>query len=662
MLVNEIEGLRSRSRPLPNVDKANLHIHFLQFDVQGSDGVPTGGAFEQAARPFAKFDQATPLLGPAASGADRVAIGNAGMFHPGATVAIGIDQSLEVFETARILAIQGNELVFATALQSDHRAGELVTAEFVRYRYFVARQNGAVYFHDHVDALRRWGRGLFGALVAEPTGATYHDPQTGDEIVSGPVADIHTEREVVPGLIGAFREFVLFFGDRTPEVRTSLNMRAEPVAASTRRGRSGAQTFSSSEHGDPITPVFEAYAGDPIMMRVLTGATEEIHPLIVTGHQFRAERFRADSHLVNSVNVGISERFNAYIESAGGPMERPGDYLFFDGIERHLIEGVWGLLRVHGARTDALLPLPGHEPPAEIPADIPAGDRQAAGDPCPADAPLREYSVRALRLPITINTGGRQSDSTDRREGPQFINGLRYVLDSDRADPESAAASGRPLVLRANAGDCLQILFINPTFNALGFTIEGANFDPANSYGGEIGFGPNSTTPAGSSRTHRFYLPSELGALRIRDFGNPFVNIERQLYGTLIVEPEGASYHDPLTNAPIEGGVAAVIRLPDGTFFREFVTMLVDQDIRIGRFVMPYQEEVRGDVPVNYRFEPLSRRYDRLGDPGDPDQAMLFAEARHGPPETELFVAEAGDQIRFRVVRCILGAATGLFR
>ena len=84
----------------------------------------------------------------------------------------------------------------------------------------MARQNGAIYFHDHVDALVRWGHGLFGALIAEPRGASYHDPQSGDEILSGPIADIRVDTnispEVLPGLNGSFREFVLFMNDRNP--------------------------------------------------------------------------------------------------------------------------------------------------------------------------------------------------------------------------------------------------------------------------------------------------------------------------------------------------------------------------------------------------------------------------------------------------------------
>ena len=649
VLINELEGLRSRQRPLPFLTKTNIHVHFFQFDVQASDGVPTGAAFEQAIRPFRQDDQATQLRADIGAGASRLTVGDAGLFHPGASVAVGMDQPLDIFEIVEIAAIEGSELVLAEPLQNAHRAGEQVSVEFVRYRWYVARQNGAVYFHDHVDALNRWGRGLFGALIAEPRDATFHDPQTGTEIVSGPIADIYTEREVVPGLEGSFREFVLFFGDRTPDVNATINLRAEPVNPGSRRGRSrGNELFSSERHGDPMTPVLQAYAGDPIMLRVLAAATEELHPLIFNGHQFRRERFQANSPLTNNITVGISERFNGYIPSAGGPNARPGDYLFYNGIERHFIHGAWGLMRVHANLTSALNPLPGRPPPGEE--RLADGADSGPGNPCPAGVPVREIGINVVALPITINTGGRASDSTDRREGPQFINGRRYVLDTVDDDRAGSSHDGRPLVIRANAGDCLEVRLTNRTNNAAGFNVEGATFDPSGSYGGAIGNGSASTTGAGQSRLYRFWLAEEYGALRIRDFGNPFVNIERQLYGALIVEPVGATYHDPVTDAPIGDGVAAVIRLPDGSYFREFAALLVDHDIRIGRFVMPYQEEVRGDASINYRSEPLERRAARLGRIDDPRQALLYDTELHGPPETALFVAEAGDDIRFRVI------------
>ena len=73
-----------------------------------------------------------------------------------------------------------------------------MSTEFVRYRWYPDVQFGTAYFHDHVSALTSWKHGLFGALIAEPPGATYHDPHTGVDVKSGPVVDVATIRPLPP--------------------------------------------------------------------------------------------------------------------------------------------------------------------------------------------------------------------------------------------------------------------------------------------------------------------------------------------------------------------------------------------------------------------------------------------------------------------------------
>ena len=68
-------------------------------------------------------------------------------------------------------------MTFEEPLQYPHAQGEIVSTEFVRYRWYLDVQFGTAYFHDHVSALTSWKHGLFGALIAEPPGSTYHDPQ-----------------------------------------------------------------------------------------------------------------------------------------------------------------------------------------------------------------------------------------------------------------------------------------------------------------------------------------------------------------------------------------------------------------------------------------------------------------------------------------------------
>jgi FtsP/CotA-like multicopper oxidase with cupredoxin domain len=653
IFVNELEETGEDAE----LSKTNIHIHFVQFDVQASDGVISGASFEQSPRPFSDPGMSFKIQEDADVGASSLALDNASSFHVGTTVAIGLDQQSDIFETAVIKAIKDNTLILEHPIKNPHRAGEHVSVEFVRYRWYVARQNGAIYFHDHVDALTRWGHGLFGALIAEPEGSTYHHPQTGEEILSGPMMDIHTGRKVLPGLEGSFREYVLFFTDHNKYTGSSVNLRAEPLRADTDRGRGRPHlALSSVMYGDPATPVLKAYVGDPIIFRLLTSATEEIHPFHITGHHFRWERFQANSPPLTVFGLGISERFNAYVEAAGGTSGQAGDYLYYNGAERHFREGSWGILRAHDTLQPDLKPLPGREPPAG--SGFPqlsftgAAPSQAlgAGEPCPASAPQKFYSVSAIEYQsLTINAAA----------GLRIPTGRMYVLDSDVEAVYSGLKRPEPLVIRANAGDCVTIQLTNQMNQPASLHLDSPAFDPQGSLGITLGYNPDQAVQPGETIVYRYYAEQELGAVLIRDFGNLFRNAREGLYGALIVEPEGSTYVDPYTGEPLLSGVEAAIQNPDLPDFREFVTLFQDNDPDIGLFIMPYDEEVNRLVAVNYRGEPLALRLAQFGvlrdrDPLSVSQMTLakamFDSRMFGDPNTNLFETFGGDPVRYRVL------------
>ncbi len=654
ILVNELEETGEGAE----LSKTNIHIHFVQFDVQASDGVISGASYEQSPRPFIDPGMSFSLMEDVPAGATRITLDDTSSFHVGTTIGVGMDESTSIFEAAVIESIDGNTLNLAEPLMNNHSAGEDVSVEFVRYRWYVARQNGAIYFHDHVDALARWGHGLFGALIAEPTGATYHDPVTGEEILSGTQADIHVEGQVVPGLDGSFREFVLFMNDNNPFTGSSFNLRAEPLFTDSARGRGPTNlAFSSVMYGDPHTPLLNTYLGDPIMFRLLTSATEEIHPFHITGHTFRQERFREESPGMTVFGVGISERFNAYIAAAGGAAGQPGDYLYYNGAERHFREGSWGILRVYDTLQPDLQPLPGREPPPEgagFPLLTHTGEAPPvanyAGDPCPADAPLRTFDVSAIERPIMFNDVANLG----------IRSGKMYALDADVQAILSGNMRPEPLAIRANHGDCIVVNFTNRMeTSAASFHIDALAFNPQGSLGITLGFNPDSTALPGQSRTYRYYADSEIGTVLIRDFGNIFRNPREGLYGALIIEPEGSEYFHPYTGQPLHSGLAAVIRNPQVGDFREFVTIFHDSDPDIGLFVMPYDQEVNRLVGVNYAVEPLNLRSAQYGvlldaDPIPADlmelSTNLFNPAVFGDPATGVFESFAGEPVRFRVV------------
>jgi hypothetical protein len=655
ILVNELEETGDPGE----LSKTNIHIHFVQFDTQASDGVISGASYEQSPRPFYDPGMSVASVVDVPAGAAWISVEDSASFHVGSAVGIGMDQQLDVFETAIIASIDGNTLYFEQPLERGHRIGERVSVEYVRYRWFVARQNGAIYFHDHVDALKRWGHGLFGALIAEPTNSTWHDPISGEPILSGTQADIRlpANQEVLPGLSGSFREFVLFMTDHNPLTGSAFNLRAEPLFGETARGSGPPElTFSSVTYGDPHTPVLRAYVGDPVMLRLLTTAAEEVHPFHITGHTFRQERFQASSAAITVFGVGISERFNAFLGQAGGLSAMPGDYFYYNGAQRHFMEGSWGIFRVHDTLQSNLQPLPNLPaaagngfPRLTFTGNAPV-QANNPGNPCPEDVSgHRRLFVSAIDIPLVFNP----------ELGLGIPGGRVYVLTEDVRAIHSGEKLPEPLVVRANAGECLTVTFSNQSSQPASFHLDALAVDPVNSLGINLGFNRGQVAAPGSFQEYRFYAGSELGAVLIRDFGNPIRNAREGLYGALIVEPAGSIHLNPYTGKPLPSGSAAVVMLPDGGFFREFVLLYHDADPDIGLFLMPYDEEVNRVVGVNYRAEPLGLRLANFGvlldaDPilleDMPAAAAVFSAQAFDDPWSPVFETFAGDPVRFRII------------
>lgn len=596
------------------LSKANIHIHFAQFDIQASDGVNTGFNYEQSVRPFTV--EGERLTHAAAAGAAGVHVKSAGRFQPGILVGIGMDQE-RTFEVRRIRAIEGELLLLEQPLGHAHEPGEIVSTEFVRYRWFPDAQFGTAYFHDHVDALTSWRHGLFGALVAEPPGSTYHDPHTGAEIRSGPVADVRTRGRVSTDVTGSFRELALFIQDDNPLTRVgestggSFNLRVEPLAP---RGATPSRVSLRGPPGNVETPVLEAFVGDPVVIRSLVAGTNEVHTLHVEGHWFRAEPWSETSPPIATMAIGISERYDLVIPRAGGPQRRPGDYRYYSGRSTKLLEGSWGVLRVHGggAKT-SLKRLPDREEPAL--ASLPV---------CDEGAPRREFAVSAIEAPLPMLGGAR---------------GRLYVLAQDSAAVRAGKKTPEPLVLRVNVGDCVVVRLTNETAEPVSFQAAMLAHDPRD---------VQAAAPE-ENRVYTYFAHPELGetAALVRDTANVLENPRLGLYGAIVVGPRGARYRDPATGEAMAttSGWRADVFPPSGPPYRDFALFIQDEDGVIGTAVMPYTEHVKGTVGLNYRAEPL-----RHPPTGDGNTSSAFRGVNGAAPVTPLLEAFVGDLVRIRVL------------
>ena len=221
-----------------------------------------------------------------------------------------------------------------------------------------------------VDLADRRGHrhhGLWGALLVEPKGSTWLNPQDGTPLKSGAEAVIKwTEGTTVRRQ----REFVLDFQDGlnlrdgdgnaipTPGEpddpyemgNRGINYRTERFAPRYAANPDPAYVMSSKVHGDPATPVLRAYKGDPVRIRLLMGQDRgRAHSWVMHGHSWLNQPFDPASMLrTNRGGVMSGESFVFdLVGGAGGSQKSSGDYLYRDGnIVTQVNSGLWGIFRV----------------------------------------------------------------------------------------------------------------------------------------------------------------------------------------------------------------------------------------------------------------------------------------------------------------------------
>ncbi|HEY5595215.1 MAG TPA: hypothetical protein VIL61_08700, partial [Nitrospiria bacterium] len=690
------------------MSKINIHIHFIQFDNQASDGVITGASYEQSVLPFTQMEKKkhkglpTPmnavLTEEVKAGADSIKIKmaeGATPFHVGTDLMVGMDE-VKTGEIRWIKAINGDTITFTEPFKNAHKKGEIASVEWVRYRYLVDSDSGTVFWHDHAFGATTWPHGGVGAMIIEPVGATYHNPKTGEPIRSGPIADIRSTDPIGYGVNGSFRELVVMPHDTVPttaQVVTAgnppgqtmqaaidagqtlsfqmpydldkvavpmlnggthttgggFNFRAESVSRRLKINPDPSLVFSSQVHQDPSTVMMRAYLGDTRVFRLLHTLMNESHVWHLAGHAFRTERYAEHSDFRNAHHVGIAERYDL-VTKAGGPQQMAGDYLHFNGRASHLSEGSWGIVRVLDKETKDLKKLPGRD---EIPA--------SAKSVCPADAPVKTFNVIAADRAMKFNPNAPDLIEVDFDRKLQIANptGKIYMLAGEKSKVAEAGAQPMPLTLHVNVGDCIKINLKNEMKGSrASFSADILAFDPKDSHGVNVGNNPGDQTVApGKSRTYTFYAPPQYGetAALVWDWGNFINNVRDGLFGAIIVGPKGSKYRDQKTGEDVtmksawQADVIVDRSLPENanrSDFRDASLFFQDEDNIIGTSFMPYIQQIAGLTGVNYRTEPWSYREEAGCELGNMFTPCLAAES---DPVTPIITAHAGDPVRIHV-------------
>ncbi|MCA1552749.1 MAG: hypothetical protein LC737_00060 [Chloroflexi bacterium] len=198
--------------------------------------------------------------------------------------------------------------------------------------------------------------GLYGAIIVGPRGAKYRDPTSGADIS----LKASWRADVLPASGSAYRDFALFMQDEDEVIGTAimpysehvegivgLNYLAERLDARLAKNDDPSRVFRSDVHGDPSTPLLEAFAGDHVKVHVLVPYSEQAHVFTLENHQWPLEPGHSGSDQRRSQQVGAFEAITIALESAGGRARLPGDYLYGDHREPFREVGLWGLFRVY---------------------------------------------------------------------------------------------------------------------------------------------------------------------------------------------------------------------------------------------------------------------------------------------------------------------------
>ncbi|MFD1647715.1 multicopper oxidase domain-containing protein [Haloarchaeobius litoreus] len=620
--------------------------------------------------------------------------------------------------------------------------------EEAHYRWY-ADEEGTIFFHDHITGISDVMHGSFASLVVEPPGSEWRDPYSGDHIRSGTQAIIDPEEG------DAYREFCIAYQDfaqlldRDDELVNrnaehnenagvmALNYRNTPYY--TRDDCDPAYVHSSYVHGDPSTPVFEAYEDDNVRFRLWQAVYEEQHNFNIHGKQLEPEGL--DPQETVSQIIGTSEAFSFDLAADDYPGDRDEfedlnenpsglpirDYVYGSLVVDDRWDGMWGLYREFGGEVDHLHPLPGEgTPDGEIsrhelremghpapwsdldwsecgqlarllyadddcrafPPDKDARQNDCIdgdppdiapnpGDPCPKGAPVKSFDVSAFTTEIPYNDYGDHDPD-----------GIVYALDDHVEGICDGSLELTPLTLRTNVGDCVEVTLTNdidfdeidedhahplmqttrPWERSERISIHALrlDYDVLGSDGVTAGFNWDQTVGPGETITYRWFVNGTVGASVLFDHADLRSNRHHGAYGRIISEPEGVDYLDPYTAEPARQGLgdSTMLKRPDGPDRRNYSLAFAD-----GQFILNEDDpddcvvppgpdvenpddpcnqlgdaEDHGYQAINYRNEPFIRRFEKDADPAD-----VYDSDIHDDPATPIPRALLGDPVTFRV-------------
>ena len=233
--------------------------------------------------------------------------------------------------------------------------------------------------------------------------------------------------------------------------------------------------------------------------------------------------------------------------------------------------------------------------------------------PCCTDKKIKVFEIAAVQAKVTYNKYGWHDP-----QGRFFVlkEDIEKVgsLDEYIRRVEWGEICPEPLVIRVNAGDCIEIRLTNflPEYiegnafqlktltDIVGYHIHLVKFDTIVSDGAANGWNNIAGARRCETLIERFFANEELNTVFFHD--HLFANMHQQhgLFGALIVEPAGAKHYSGIRPLKENYKECAVIAAPGQETFREFV-LFAHNGIRLldknGAFIKTTEQDMEEGEP-----------------------------------------------------------------
>jgi len=724
-------------------DIIGQHIHLVKFDVTSSDGAANGWNYEDGT--FAP-DIVRERI--AANNAYQQSIGGTQILRAKSHPSFGLGPN--------------NEWLGAQTTTQRWWADPLVN------RSGEDRTIRTVFTHDHFGPSSHQHHGLYAALVVEPTDSMWQafDGTTlGTRADGGPTsykANILVESPYTWDYSPSYREFNLALADfaivytrdlkpvnppgrkevglpsivappnipqpesiSADDPGTSLiNYRNEPIPLRVRDPNTNAQytdargnmanVFRSKDesgaiiHGDPYTPLLEAYEGDKIQVRLIQGAQEEQHVFNLHGGKWLHEPSVPNSGYYNGQAIGISEHFEFVLPplpavgNVKGGNPDVADFMYSSGATDNLWDGMWGIMRSYRGTRPGVAPLPNN-----LRSEVASSDPGLRSDFCPSFSTKKTFYVEAH---LAANLRGANGITYNTKFGLTDPAGVVFVQRDDVLAIKKGAKKLEPLVLRANAGDCINVQLTNylpatlpdyPAWNFMPMIVENFNlnhlkpsnevslhpqlleYDVRTSDGANVGINDRQTVAPGEKTSYRWYAgrvdvtpegvrtatPVEYGAINLTDYGDIMKHGSHGAVGMIVIEPEGATWTTPVdtyTEAVVKDAAGNVLFKEFAVIYQDDLVMKAANGNPVRNYTGDEDSEDSGMKGFNYKTEPIWARLGFMAEMSkidhttfqdvsallnDVNQVNALSSTPHGDPETPVFSVAAGTPVRFRVVQ-----------